>query len=334
MVGGSSAFAHAPLGLDGSVTGRVLGAGRPYVTQNLCADLQANAEAEALIRAESIQAAMAVPLKVRDRQYGVLFVGHRRRVPMSDEDLLLLANLGSHLSIAVENIDLLARMQHMAALEERQRLAREMHDSFGQILTFVKMRLHLMEGMARAGENDKLLAELAEVHAVLKDSHQEVRRSIYQLKESGPSLALLWDRWAEHLRLFQRQNGIKVEMTGREAVPAHLPERVEAQVTRVIEEALVNVRNHSGAEHVRLEAWRDGGDLVVAVVDDGCGFPQEQVKDDGEYHFGLKIMRERIESVGGRLKITSELGRGTFVMLAVPMSGGGNDRVTHQGAVG
>lgn len=334
VVGGSSAFAHAPLGLDGSVTGRVLGAGRPYVTQNLCADLQANAEAEALIRAESIQAAMAVPLKVRDRQYGVLFVGHRRRVPMSDEDLLLLANLGSHLSIAVENIDLLARMQHMAALEERQRLAREMHDSFGQILTFVKMRLHLMEGMARAGENDKLLAELAEVHAVLKDSHQEVRRSIYQLKESGPSLALLWDRWAEHLRLFQRQNGIKVEMTGREAVPAHLPERVEAQVTRVIEEALVNVRNHSGAEHVRLEAWRDGGDLVVAVVDDGCGFPQEQVKDDGEYHFGLKIMRERIESVGGRLKITSELGRGTFVMLAVPMSGGGNDRVTHQGAVG
>jgi two-component system nitrate/nitrite sensor histidine kinase NarX len=335
MVGSSPDFTEAPLGLKDSVTGRVLGAGRAYVTQNLAADLQVNEEAANLVLAEGIQAAMAVPLKVRDRQYGVLFVGHRRRVPMSDEDLLLLSNLGSHLSIAVENTDLLARMQHMAALEERQRLAREVHDSFGQILTFMKMRLHLMEGMARSGDRDHLLSEILEVRSVLKESHEEVRRSIYQLKESGPPLTPLWDRWAEHMRLFQGQTRIQVEMTGREAVPAHLPERVEDQVTRVIQEALVNVRNHSGAEHVRFDAWEDGGDLVLAIVDDGCGFSLEQRKQDGGYHFGLDIMRERIESVGGRLKITSEEGRGTYVELAVPIpQGGGNDRVAYQGLAG
>lgn len=335
VVGAGSPFVRSRLSLQGSVTGRVLAAGRPYVTQNLVADLRGNPDAAALVAAESLQAAMAVPLKVRDRQYGILFIGHRRRARMSDEDLLLLSNLGSHLSIAVENTDLMARMQHLAALEERQRLARELHDSFGQLLTFIGMRLHLMAAMAEQVQTPDLAAEIQDLQAAIKESHQEVRRSIYQLKESGPPLAPLWERWGEHLKLFQTQTRIQVEMSGREAVPAHLPERVEVQVTRVIQEALTNVRNHSGAEHVRLEAWRDGHHLVLAISDDGCGFERGQVKGVGEYHFGLGIMRERMESVQGRLEILSEPGRGTTVRLAVPIpGGGGNDRVSYQGSVG
>lgn|GEM_PF-2508311 len=329
MVGARSPFGYSPIALAGSVTGRVLGAGRPYVTQNLTQDLRVNPEAEALVQAEGLQAAMAVPLKVRDRQYGVLFVGHRRRARMSDEDLLLLSNLGSHLSIAVENNDLLTRMQHLAALEERQRLAREVHDSFGQILTLFGVRLHLMEAMARAGQTQELVQEIGDLRQILKESHQEVRQSIYQLKDPGPSLAPLWERWTEHLKLFQEQAGIRVQMSGRDAVPAHLPERVETQVTRVIQEALNNVRNHSGAEHVRLEAWRDGHCLVITIADDGCGFERDQVDGPEEYHFGLDIMRERIESVRGRLEINSDPGRGTSVRLLVPIAEGGNDRVTH-----
>ncbi|MFZ5817779.1 MAG: ATP-binding protein [Bacillota bacterium] len=335
VVGAGSAFARTPLALAQSVTGRVLGSGRPYVTQNLAADLEVSESAHALVRGESVQAAMAVPLKVRDRQYGVLFIGYRRRVRMSDEDLLLLSNLGSHLSISVENNDLLARMQHIAALEERQRLAREMHDSFGQILTLFGMRLHLMEGMAREGQTEELVAEIRDTRQVLQESHQEVRRSIYQLKESGPALAPLWERWAEHLKLFQGRTQIAVELSGRDAVPAHLPERVEAQLTRVIQEALTNVRNHSGAEHVRLEAYRDGHRLVLSIADDGCGFERSQVKGADEYHFGLDIMRERMESIHGDLEIFSEPGRGTTVRLSVPITGGGgNDRVTYQGPAG
>lgn len=323
-----------PLPLAGSVIGRLLAAGRPYVTQDIRADLAVNPIASAAAGRLGLQAALAVPMRVHDRQYGVLFVGHRRRVRMSDEDLMLLSNLASHLSIAVENSDLLARMQHLAALEERQRLAREMHDSFGQTLTLFGMRLHLMEGMARAGQTEELLAEIADLRAVLKEAHEEVRRSIFQLKQSGPPLAPLWERWAEHLRLFQKQTGIRVEMTGREAVPAHLPDRVERQLTRVIQEALNNVRNHSGARTVSFAAWRDGPALVLAISDDGCGFELAKTPGPEQFHFGLSIMRERMESVQGRLEIASELGRGTTVRLSVPVAEGGNDRVTDQGAPG
>jgi two-component system nitrate/nitrite sensor histidine kinase NarX len=326
VVGAVGEFARVPLGLKETVTGRVLSAGRPYVTQNLAADVTANEPAEARVLSEGLVAAMAVPLQVRDRHYGVLFIGHRRRVRMNDEDLLLLSNLGSHLSIAVENNDLLLRMQHMAALEERQRLAREMHDSFGQILTYVGMRLHLMESMA--GEGGELQAEIGDLLKELHNAHQDVRKSIYQLKDSGPPLAPLWDRWAEHLRLFERQTGIKVEMSGREAVPAHLPERAESQMTRVIQEALVNVRNHSGAGKVLLEAYRDGHNLCVQLRDDGCGFETGQASGPGEYHFGLSIMRERIATLGGVLEILSEPGHGTQVRMTVPVpAGGGNNHV-------
>lgn len=335
VVGASAHFARSPLPLKGTVVGRVLLAGRPYVTQDLRTDLQESDRAAHVVAAEQLQAAMAVPLQVRDRHYGVLFVAHRQAVRMSDEDLLLLSNLGSHMGIAVENNDLLRRMQQVAALEERQRLARDMHDSFGQILTYVGMRLHLLAGMARERQAGEMLEEITDLHSTLNEAHQDVRRSIYQLKESGPALAPLWDRWTETLRQFHQQTGIAVEMTGHEAVPAHLPDQAESQMTRVIQEALVNVRNHSGAGHVWLTAYRDGANLVVAVQDDGCGFEPEGAAGPGEYHFGLNIMRERIESVGGSLAITSEVGRGTEVRLTVPTTeGGGNDHVTAQSAAG
>ncbi|WP_374711957.1 GAF domain-containing sensor histidine kinase [Symbiobacterium terraclitae] len=334
VVGPDAAGALPPLPLAGSVVGRLLVAGRPYVTQDIRADVAANGEAAAAVGRLGLKAALAVPMRVHDRQYGVLFVGHRRRVRMNDEDLMLLSNLASHLSIAVENVDLLARMRHLAALEERQRLAREMHDSFGQTLTLFGVRLHLMEGMARAGQTEELLSEIVDLRAVLKESHQDVRRSIFQLKESGPPLAPLWERWAEHLRLFQEQTGIRVEMTGRDAVPAHLPDRVESQLTRVVQEALNNVRNHSGARTVSFNAWRDGHSLVLAIRDDGCGFELEKTPGPAQFHFGLGIMRERMESVQGRLEITSELGRGTTVKFAVPVAEGGSNHVADQGAVG
>lgn len=335
VVGAVAGLEQHSLALEGTVLGRILGAGRPYVTQNMAADLQVSPSAELQVRAEGIQAAMAVPLMVHDRKYGVLFIGYRRRISMSDEDLMLLSNLGSHLAIAVENHDLLGRMQHLATLEERQRLARELHDSFGQTLTLIGVRLHLMAGMAQSGETADLLTEIQETQAILKESHQDVRRSIYQLKETGPSLAPLWERWTELLRSLSAQTGITVEMTGREAVPAHLPEWVERQTTRVIQEALNNIRNHSGAEQVRLDAWRDGHHLVIAILDDGCGFEQDQLKPDGEYHFGLGIMRERMTAIQGELAIQSEPGHGTTVRISVPItSGGGNDRVTYQTTAG
>jgi len=336
VVGASQAFAQTPLSLGRTVVGRVLAAGRPYVTQNVCIDLAESDIAAALVQAEQLKAAMAVPLQVRDRHYGVLFVAHRQATRMSDEDLLLLSNLGSHMGIAVENNDLLRRMQQVAALEERQRLARDMHDSFGQILSFVGVRLHLLSGMARERQATEMLEEISDLHATLKEAHQDVRRSIYQLKESGPALAPLWNRWTESLRLFREQTGISVEMTGHEAVPAHLPDHVEAQVTRVIQEALVNIRNHSGADRVWLKAYRDGANLIVAVHDDGCGFEPETAAGPGEYHFGLNIMRERIQSVGGSLVITSAPGLGTEVRLTIPATeGGSNDHVAaHQGTPG
>jgi signal transduction histidine kinase len=124
-------------------------------------------------------------------------------------------------------------------------------------------------------------------------------------------------------------------MTGREAVPALLPERVESQITRVVQEALVNVRNHSGAERVLLEAYRNGGQLVVVVRDDGCGFEARKAAGPAEYHFGLGIMRERVESIGGTLEIESEIGHGTQVRIIVPaLDGGGNDHVIAQGLAG
>lgn len=318
---GAERFPEAALPIHSLVMGRVLGAGRPFITHNLSGQLRAQPVGRLLFGSPPLQTAMAVPLRVREDRFGVLLCASLQMQELTDEDVMLFTHLGSYLATAVENEELLEQVHHMAALEERHRLARELHDGFGQILTYVGVRNLMIRRYAEQGQTEAIVAETEQLKQVLQEAHKDVRRSIFHLKESGKPRAPLADRWRELLCDFQRRSSIDVIYEVGEKVPARLAEQAELQLTRILQEALANVRNHSGACCVTVRLAVAGDDLHLSIADNGAGFDQDAVHGPDQQHYGLSIMRERAAAVGGQLDLRSMRGHGATVTVQVPLRG-------------
>lgn len=318
---GSERFPETVLPLRGTSMGRILTAGRPFVTHNLVEQSGADPAADSLFGDPPLKTAMAVPLRVRDHWYGILLAAFTAAQELTDEDVLLFTHLGHYLATAAENADLLEQVQHMAALEERQRLARELHDGFGQILTALGVHNLVIRRHAEAGDTAAVLTETDRVKEVLREAHKDVHRSIFQLKEGAEPRAPLADRWREMLASFEAENGLLIRYEVGEGLPARLPDPVELQLTRVLQEALVNVRNHSGARSATVRLAVIDQRLHLTVTDDGCGFESGTGPGVDQQHFGLAIMQERASAVGGALDVSSTLGSGTAVTLRMPLRG-------------
>jgi signal transduction histidine kinase len=308
---GSAAVCGAVQSLEGLVMGGVLQSGRPFLTHNLAGQA-------ALFGAPPLQSAMAVPIRIAENVMGVLLCASTRQLNLTDVDVMFFSHLASYTATAVENAELMEQVQHVAALEERQRLAREMHDGFGQLLTFLGLRHHMLARYAEAGDTEAILAELARLNEAVQEAHGEVRHNIFRLKESGPPKATMQERWRQILIDYEARTGIHAEFEVDEGVPARLPEQTQVQLTRIVQEALTNVRNHSGALSVTVRLTMSDGALSVQIADDGCGFEPPAVNGANGHHFGLTIMRERAEAINAGLEIRSMRGNGTTVSVRLP----------------
>lgn len=260
---------------------------------------------------------VAIPYRLRARSQGVLLGAARRAGALRDDDLLLFSHLGAYLSTAAENAQLLKDMQHLAVLEERQRLAGEIHDHIGQVLTFLGMRLHVVE--KALGQNDLATAseELAGLREMVATAHEEIRASLYDLRRSAQPRSPLMERWRHLLDDYAARTGIAARIETRHRPTVVLPQDVEAQLTRILQEALANTRQHSGASTVIVRAHVERATLHIAIEDDGCGFDPTAPADP--HHFGLSLMRERAAAIGARIDISSARGRGTRISLALPL---------------
>lgn len=311
-------WAGAALPAGGSVLGRLLLAGRSYITLNLAEENQDNETACALFGSPPFRAAVAVPYRVRDTHSAVLLCASKMDKPLTDEDVMLVSYLGGYLSTATENAELLGEVRQLAAVEERQRLARDMHDSVGQTLSYFGVRLHMIGKAAARGDTAFVGTEAADLRQVLTETHKELRSSIFELQQSGKHRLSLQERWLRLVSRFEERTGISVTFHLAGTAAARLPENVQAQLTRILQEALTNARNHSGAKAVtvQLEEHPDGA-LSLTISDDGCGFETTEALGPDQHHFGLAIMRERAKAVGADLEIRSMRGQGTTVCVRI-----------------
>jgi len=307
--------------------GRALQEGRPYISMEFAREHASYPAIHGLISRPPLRTTLAVPFRVRDQSQGVLLCASRERLSLTDEEVKLFAHLGGYLATAVENAGLLAQVQELATLQERQRLAAEMHDGIGQLLTYLGLRLHAIDRMAGKGDTGAIHQEVESLKAVLQEAHTEVRTAIFRLKESAAFRSPLSVRWKNLLDDFVTRTGILVDYRLEESALDRLSEAKEAHLTRILQEVLVNVRNHSGAYSVQVRAEQVGPDLVLTVTDDGCGFDPARVEGVGQHHFGLTLMRERAEGIGGRWEVRSRRGHGTTVSVRCPVDADwGRDR--------
>jgi len=259
-----------------------------------------------------LAAHLKAPLTRDGSPIGFLCLGRRTPGEPTPAETDLLAALATQASIAFEKAAMQDELRSLGAVQERERIAREMHDGLAQMVGLLHLKLQQVGARVHRGS---LRRGLGEAIRLAEQAYDEVRQAIsgLRLKLAGGVVPTL----RECLQDFSLQTGIVADLTvGTEAIV--LPPLAEAQLVRIAQEALTNVRKHARATHVWLRLERANGDIRLAIEDDGCGFDPAAVDAFGDGHFGLQSMRERAEGLGGRLTVSRLPRRGMQVAAVLP----------------
>jgi signal transduction histidine kinase len=197
---------------------------------------------------------------------------------------------------------------------ERTRLARDLHDTVGQNLAYMRLKLERLSSEEPTPDVAQLKHELRQLSDLMDTTCELVRGKLVELRPpASPELATAL---LDYARIVGRRAHFAVEFHNR-GQSRHLPERTQREVVYLFREALVNIEKHANAQCVRIElTWLADG-LSLSLVDDGEGFDPEAIASNG--HFGLEIMRERVEEINGRLSLRSQRHFGTELMLWLPL---------------
>ncbi|MBI5964575.1 MAG: response regulator [Chloroflexi bacterium] len=206
----------------------------------------------------------------------------------------------------------------LSAAEEREKMGRDLHDGFGQVIGFVNVQAQVAQTLL---DNDQLEAakeNLKRIAQVAQDAHINLRHHILGLRDSAKSHRSFFGVLQESLRAFSQAWNIETIFSPAQNTLPIFPETVEDQLLHIIQEALVNIRKHAGAKRVEVLITSLSDEIVFIISDDGCGFDPQNAPGAEEKHLGLRIMQERAEQVGGRLEIRSIIGQGTRVLVHIP----------------
>jgi len=193
-----------------------------------------------------------------------------------------------------------------------------MHDGLAQNLGLLHLKIRAVETLLGPSPDAKTAGEIRTMRKVIEETYEEVRQSIFGLRTMVSRGLGLIPTLTEYLHDFSEQNGIPVDLQIAEEQALHLSPAGEVQLIRMIQEALANVRKHAQAKRARVAFEVNGASIRVAIMDDGRGFPLEEVEKAGRLQFGLHTMRERVESLGGSLEVDSAPGKGTRVVAHIP----------------
>ena len=262
----------------------------------------------------------ALPLRQRAETVGVLAVAARDPQALSSTvEHRLLEGIGKQLAVAIENVRLHERVLDRAVLEERERLARELHDSLAQVLGYVNTQTLAIKKLLASGRGEEAQRQVAEMEMSAKRVYSDVREAILGLRATQRGLL---PSLRSYLEDFARITGSKPRLDASEEVAAlSLPGSVEIQLIRIVQEALTNVRKHANARAATVRLTVDAEQLRVEIEDDGCGFDLARPVRTGWPHFGLQTMKERAQAIGGAFTVESRPGAGTHVVVRLPANG-------------
>ncbi len=259
----------------------------------------------------------SIPLYAHGKQLGVLNVASTDWRELAADDLRLLYTVGDLLSIAVERARLFTRSTQIGAVEERNRLAREIHDTLAQGLAATTMQLETADVFLESGQS-MARARQAVQHALAltRANLEEARRSVLDLRAApleGRTLAEALSALAnEHARKWNLP--VQFEVIG---ASRPLPVRVEVGLYRITQEALTNVVRHASAKQLTIHLVLTPERAQLTIEDDGRGFEPSQIPKG---RFGLIGLNERVKLLGGTLKLRSQPGAGTRLEVSVPLN--------------
>ncbi len=308
-----SACCVARLPVGAGVAGRAVKEERPVISRLA---YPPGDEFIELLLGEGIQFVISVPLVTKGETVGVINLATGVPRLVTAEELALLTAIGHQIGMAVENALLYEQARQLAVVEERNRLARDLHDSMIQALYGVTLYAEAAERKLASGHTKVAADHLRRIQATSQEALREMRLLIFELRPlilevSGLAMAL-----QARLEGVEGRVGLETEFRGDGV--GRLPLDVEEGLYRIAQEALNNVLRHAHANHVLVSLQQVDRAVVLEVADDGVGFDPVSVKE--QRGFGLPGMEERAARLGGKLTVHSSPGDGTTIKVEVCQS--------------
>lgn len=256
---------------------------------------------------------LGVPMRAKGKTLGVISVLGQAGHQFSSEETTLLTSIARQVGVAVENARLYQEAGQLAVMEERRRLARDLHDSVTQSLFSLTLLAEAGQRLMRSGELTNADKHLTWLNETAQDALKEMRLLVYELRplvlETGGLVTAIQQR----LNAVERRAGVKAHLIADQSM--ELPAYLEEELYWLIQEALNNTLKHASAASVTVQLQMICNCLEVKVIDDGIGFDSEIASQkDG---MGLINLRERAKQIGGQLKIVSAPGQGTEVTIII-----------------
>ncbi len=258
----------------------------------------------------------SIPLYAHSEKLGVLNVASTDWRELSPEDLQLLYTIGDMLSIAIERARLFESIMQIGAVEERNRLARDIHDTLAQGLTAISLQLETAE--AKLDEQGDRVEIRETVHQALKLARQnleEARRSVQDLRAAPLEGRTLSDALVDLVAEYQNSSDIEFSYNSTGG-SRPIPSRLESGLYRIAQEALNNLVQHSSASWASVTLTTTPEQIGLTIEDDGKGFEIDTIP---EGRFGLQGIQERTRLLDGNMELQSELGSGTRLEVRAPL---------------
>jgi len=293
------------------IAGRIITEGTPLVVPAMADDPDVAPAAKRILDQHRY---VGAPMRAKGQVVGVLSVIGTEGQQFNAEEVALLASIADQIGVAAENARLYQQAERLAVVEERQRLARELHDSVTQSLYSATLLTETARRSAAAHDLEEVQGYLDELGTITQQALKEMRLLVYELRPPALEQEGLVGALQQRIDAVEGRAGIQARLLVQGAVK---PEpAVEEALYRIGQEALNNALKHAVASLVTVRIQASEDLIEMQVVDDGQGFDTGAVGERGG--MGLTSMRERAERVGGRLILRSSPGKGTTVQVVVP----------------
>jgi PAS domain S-box-containing protein len=289
----------------------------PVVCEDIETDPRVNGEWREYLKRKGGKRFLAVPILVRGQVRGFVGIRHSDRAVYRPEEIELTQALAHQVMLAIELNELADQGQRAAVFEERNRMARDIHDTLAQGFTGVIVQLEAAEDAISCGCRKEVNNHLHRASELARRSLSEARRSVHALRPQALQEHNFWDALKGIIKNTTVGTALHTKFEAQGKLP-DLPRAWQENLLHIGQEALTNTLKYAHARKFETRLSYKANELFLELRDDGNGFKAKE-RHDG---VGLTGMRERVEQMGGQLRISSSLGKGTKITVVLPCNGG------------
>lgn len=265
---------------------------------------------------------LAAPLHADRQIIGALCVGSSSPQQFGEESAEMLTKLANTAAIALENARLYEQAERIATLEERRRIAAEMHDGLGQTLSYLGLMTDQVVDFLFSGKEEAAMERLHRTRETIEKATGDVRKAINSLMDENPISLDLYDQLGVIAKEFSSKSNSAIKWMSNEKATCKCSPEMNEQVIHIVREALTNAVKYANAANINMRFSQNEDGYVLKIEDDGKGFDSSQPSPAG--HFGIQIMKARALRISGLLTVNSAPRQGTQVRLSFPAEKTGN----------